>query len=75
MIGLEKVLDRVIRGMVRRVDMIVACRSTVIADAPGMFRWVVERLGVGRANVDAAIALVYDGRTDMPLKTDEQMRV
>jgi hypothetical protein len=63
MIRLEQVVDRIIRGIEHRADMIVcpaAIRSSPARRGP--FRWAVERLGVRRANVDAANVLADDGR-------------
>lgn len=63
MVRLEDVVADIVRGIERRLDMIVVPRkNTLPALVPGLARRVIERLGFRDADIAAAIDVAGDGR-------------
>jgi len=58
MVTIDAVVDGIIQGIEQRKDMIVVPRQNLpIANAPGMFRKIIEKLGFKQHDVVEAIAL------------------
>jgi len=58
MVPLEKVIAGIVRGIERRADRVVVPRSlTLTANAPGLFRPVLERVGFRPQTVQRALSL------------------
>ncbi|GAA2491155.1 SDR family NAD(P)-dependent oxidoreductase [Streptomyces longisporus] len=58
MVPLEKVIAGIVRGIERRADRVVVPRSlTLTANAPGLFRPILERVGFRPQTVQRALGL------------------
>jgi hypothetical protein len=58
MVPLEKVTAGIVRGIERRADRVVVPRSlTLTANAPGLFRPILERVGFRPQTVQRALGL------------------